>query len=133
MMEVLAGEHVKPDGRAENLKIVRYACVKILNGLTYPLSLACADVVWQAVAVVWVTHKDGGLDGGECGAGQGSTCSTADGVVHDLTTLVIVSVVFLNCNRIANLAVSDEDNLGGWALLIVGGNGLNDGSRSLGG
>lgn len=59
---------------------------------TYASCLARADVVWQTILVVGVTHEDGGLDGSKGSAGQSGTSTTAEGVVHDLATLVIVSV-----------------------------------------
>jgi hypothetical protein len=54
---------------------------------TYSSSSACANVIWQTGDVVWVTHEDGDLDGGECVAGECLAGTTAKSVVHDLTTL----------------------------------------------
>lgn len=82
---------------------------------TYALVLACANVVWKAVAVVWVAHKDGRLDRLECRTSKGGACATADGVVHDLTAL----------------GVSNQDDLSVWTLLVVRSDGLNDSSGSL--
>lgn len=59
---------------------------------TYALIRASANVVWQTGAVVWVAHEDGGLDGGESSTGEGTASSAAEGVVHDLTTLSIISM-----------------------------------------
>lgn len=68
--------------------------------VTYALSLACADIVGKAVAVVWVTHEDGGLDSLEGVAGEcGLVGATADGVVHDLTTLRRISICFMGAFR----------------------------------
>jgi hypothetical protein len=52
------------------------------------LGLAGADVVGETNAVVGVAHEDGGLDGLQGVAGEGLAAASADGVVHDLTTLV---------------------------------------------
>ena len=57
------------------------------RGNAYASSSACADVVGEAVAVVWVAHEDGGFDGGEGVAGECCAGAAAEGVVHDLTTL----------------------------------------------
>jgi hypothetical protein len=57
---------------------------------------AGANVVGQTGAVVGVAHEDGGLDGCEGVAGKGCAGSAAEGVVHDLATLVTVSVLFQN-------------------------------------
>jgi hypothetical protein len=62
--------------------------------MTYALSLAGADIVGKTIAVVWVTQENGGLDGRKGSAGKSSTCATADGVVHDLTSLYQVSSLF---------------------------------------
>ena len=69
---------------------------------TYTLGLASADIVREASNVVRVAHEDGGLDGGEGSAGEGSAGTTAERVVHDLTTL----------------RVADQDNLGVGAALV---------------
>ena len=58
--------------------------------ITYALSLACANVVGKTVAVVGVAHEDGGLDGVEGIASKCGSGATAEGVVHDLTTLKTV-------------------------------------------
>jgi hypothetical protein len=59
-----------------------------LGHKTYASSLARSHVVGKTLAVVGVTHEDGGLDSRERVAGQSSAGTTAEGVVHDLTTLV---------------------------------------------
>lgn len=54
---------------------------------TYPSSSASTDVVGQASNVVWVTHENGGLYGGEGSSGQCGAGTAAEGVVHDLAAL----------------------------------------------
>lgn len=54
---------------------------------TYPSSSASTDVVGQASNVVWVTHENGGLYGGEGSSGQCGAGTAAEGVVHDLPAL----------------------------------------------
>jgi len=79
------------------------------------LGFAGTDVVGETVAVVGVAHEDCGLDGCQGGAGQCGTCAAADGIVHDLTSL----------------RVSDEDDLGVRALLVVRSNSLDNSRSSL--
>jgi hypothetical protein len=134
MMLVFAGEHWKPAGRAANYGVILVMGQRSDCEMTYALSLACANVVGKTVAVVWVAHEDGGLDGlegiaSECGSG-----ATADGVVHDLTTLKTVRNCFDDdCVSMTYLRVTNEDNLCAGALLVVGSDGLDDSSGSLGG
>jgi hypothetical protein len=68
-------------------------CVSQVNEIvirteTYASSLARSYVVGKTLAVVWVAHEDGSLDGCERVAGQSRASTTTEGVVHDLTTLV---------------------------------------------
>ena len=63
--------------------------------IAYASSLACANVVGKTVAVVGVTHEDGGLDGVEGIASKCGSGATAEGVVHDLATLFTLSILFL--------------------------------------
>jgi hypothetical protein len=51
------------------------------------LRLAGAHVVGKSVAVVGIAHENSDLDGFESVAGEGGSGTTADGVVHDLTSL----------------------------------------------
>lgn len=62
--------------------------------VTYALGPAGTDVVGETGTVVGVTHEDGSLDGLESVAAESGTSTTADGVVHDLTTLCTVSMLF---------------------------------------
>jgi hypothetical protein len=48
---------------------------------------ACANVVWQAGAVVGIAHENSSLDGCEGFASEGCARAAAEGVVHDLATL----------------------------------------------
>jgi len=97
------------------------------------LGLAGTDVVGETVTVVGVTHEDCGLDGCQGGAGQCGTCAAADGVVHDLTSLRAVStwLSWISWHH-PYLRVSDEDDLGVRALLVVGSNSLDNSRSSLG-
>jgi predicted DNA repair protein MutK len=71
------------------LGIMLVNCMKLrFEQKTYASSLARSYVVGKTLAVVGVTHEDGGLDSRERVAGQSSAGTTAEGVVHDLTTLV---------------------------------------------
>ena len=54
------------------------------------MGLAGTNVVGKTVAVVGVAHEDGGLDGVEGIASKCGSGATAEGVVHDLTTLKTV-------------------------------------------
>lgn len=80
---------------------------------------------------MWVAHEDGSLDSLESVASEGGSSTTAESVIHDLTTLYL----FSNCrNGVVEgtyLGVSDEDKLGAGALLVVGVDGLDDSSGSL--
>jgi hypothetical protein len=51
------------------------------------LSLAGADIVGETIAVVGVAHEDCDLNGLESVSGKGGARATADGVVHNLTSL----------------------------------------------
>jgi len=97
------------------------------------LRLAGTDVVGETVAVVGVAHEDCGLDGCQGGAGQCGTRAAADGIVHDLTSLraVSTSLSWISWHH-PYLRVSNEDDLGVRALLVVGSNSLNNGCSSLG-
>lgn len=55
---------------------------------TYALGCACANVVGEAGAVVWVAHEDGRLNGFQGIASECGPSTTAEGVVHDLTALL---------------------------------------------
>ena len=59
------------------------------------MSAAGADVVGKTGAVVWVTHEDGSLYSLESVASKSGACAAAECVVHDLTTLYSVSMLFL--------------------------------------
>lgn len=89
-MLVLAGEHWKPAGRAANYGVILVMVRQCDCAITYALSLACANVVGKTVAVVGVAHEDGGLNGVEGVASECGSGATADGVVHNLTTLKTV-------------------------------------------
>jgi hypothetical protein len=80
---------------------------------------------------VGVSHEDGGLDSSKGVAGQGRASTTADSVVHDLTTLVKISVLVNVFGSMTYLAVSDEDNLSRRALLVVRSNSFDNRSGSL--
>lgn len=82
---------------------------------------------------MWVAHEDSSLDGLQGIASKGSTRATAESIVHDLATLFKVSRQTTEELREVYLRVSDEDNLGAGALLVVGCDSLDDGSGSLGG
>lgn len=90
-MLVLAGAQVKPAGRAANFNSLLAGCAAVKMVVTYALGLACSDVVWQPITVVWVTHEDGGFDSSQCVASQSSSGAAAECVVHDLATLSQVS------------------------------------------
>ena len=90
MMLVLAGEHWKPAGRAANYGVILVMVRQCDRVITYALRLACSNVVGKTVAVVGVAHKDGGLNGVEGVASECGSGATADGVVHNLTTLKTV-------------------------------------------
>lgn len=94
MMLLLAGAQVKPAGRAANFPSVSVNSIideRGGNRGTYALCLACADVVWKTVAVVRVAHEDGCLHGCQSCTGKSSTCTSAERIVHDLTTLGSIS------------------------------------------
>jgi hypothetical protein len=55
---------------------------------THTLGPASANIVWQAIAVMWVTHEDGGFDGCQSISGECSSRTATESVVHDLTTLI---------------------------------------------
>jgi hypothetical protein len=96
-------------------------------------SLACSNIVGETIAVVWVAHEYGYLDGLESVAGKSCSCSAADGVVHDLTSLCGVSVLLSLLFGVgAYLRVTDEHYLRAGALLVVGSYSLDNGSSSLG-
>lgn len=57
-----------------------------------------------------VAHEDGGLDGVEGAAGKSRASTTAESVVHNLTTL----------------RVADQNNLGVGAALVQAGDSFND-------
>ena len=133
-MLVLAGEHWKPAGRAANYGVILVMVRQCDCAITYALRLACANVVGKTVAVVGVAHEDGGLDGVEGIASECGSGATADGVVHNLTTLKTIRNCFDNdCVSMTHLRVTNEDNLCAGALLVVGSDGLDDSSGSLGG
>ena len=117
MMAGLAGEHWKPLARAANCSLRRQSeSVRAADKRkTYTLGLASADIVGEASNVVGVAHEDSGLDGGEGSTGEGSAGTTAERVVHDLTTL-----------RVAN-----KDNLGVGAALVEVGDRGNHGRSPL--
>jgi hypothetical protein len=99
---------------------------------TYAASLACSDIVRETIAVMRVAHENGNFNGGEGGAGEGRARAAADGVVHDLAALKQLSALhFIQFEKEAYLRVSDEDDLGAWALLVVGCDGLDYGGSSL--
>jgi hypothetical protein len=99
---------------------------------TYALSLAGTDVVGKTVAVVWVAHEDCRLDGCQGIAGQCGTCAAADRIVHDLTSLEAVSTWrSWAAWHHSYLRVSDKNDLGTGALLVVGSNSLDNGCSSL--
>ena len=71
MMAGLAGEHLKPLGRAANCGCQSLGPFQASEGdVTYALGIAGADVVRQAGDVVRVAHEDGGLDSRESVAGK---------------------------------------------------------------
>jgi hypothetical protein len=80
---------------------------------------------------VWVAHEDRSLNGSKGVSGQSRTGTTTDSVVHNLTTLSMISVIAHLLLNIAHLAVSNEDNLSRRALLVVGGDSLDNSSGSL--
>ena len=96
------------------------------------MGFAGTDVVGETVAVVGVAHEDCGLDGCQGGAGQCGTCAAADGIVHDLTSLRAVStwLSWISWHHLY-LRVSDEDDLGVRALLVVRSNSLDNSRSSL--
>ena len=51
------------------------------------LSCTCSNVIRKASAVVRVAHEDSSLDSGEGIATKSRSRTTAESVVHDLTTL----------------------------------------------
>jgi len=67
-------------------------CTADLGGVTYAASLACSNVVWKALDVVWVAHENGGLHSRECVAGQSTASAATERVVHDLSTLLSISI-----------------------------------------
>lgn len=102
-------------------------------GCSYALGCAGADVVWQTSAVVWVAHEDGSFDCCQCITGEGRACTTAERVVHDLTSLKIISVLWEAFTiRRPYLRISNEHNLGARAFLVVGSHGLDNSSGTLG-
>lgn len=62
-----------------------------LRQSAYALSRASSDIVGKSSPVVGVAHKDSGLDCLESVAGQSRARTTANGVVHNLATLLEVS------------------------------------------
>ena len=113
--------------------------------MTYTLSSAGSDVVREAGNEARRAHLDNGLDhvegrsrdgrggGGDARAGVGAT---ANGVVHDLTTLVVCqpTALVLHCLQrepATYLRVANEHDLGARAPLVERVDGRRDGGGAL--
>lgn len=108
------------------------------KGLTYTTGAASADFVGEAVLPAWVTQEDGRPDhvdgAGRDGHGRArdagvGVAASAEGIVHDLTALVVIPSSVRSAARslggqwrrrvfTTNLGVSDQDELGIGAALV---------------